>query len=206
MLKIAYKKSGFTLIEILIAMLLGSVLLAMVIGLYVTNVTAGAKALKYSRLRTDMQALVGIMSNDIRRASSGGTDFMVGIGKSKVIDTINSDTEKCIVYSYNYDDAEAVTSSHVMGFRYSVANQSVQFANGVDIQAVNCFDSGPYWQNLTDPNFFNVTDLSFVESIASSAQATIRSVDISVSGKLNENSEYNHQLATRVQVRNLEFN
>lgn len=202
----SHKTSGFTLIEILISLLLGSVLLTMVIGLYVTNVTAGAKALKFSRLRTDMQALVGIMSDDIRRAGSGGVDFMVGVGKSKVIDTINTSAERCIVYAYNYDDSETVSSYHFMGFRYSDTNQSVQFTNGVDIQAVNCFDSGPSWQNLTDPNFFQVTDLTFVESIASNAQATIRSVDISVTGELKANSEYTHQIQTRVQVRNLEFN
>jgi len=195
---------GFTLIEVLISLLLGSLLLTMVISLYVTNVSAGGKAIKFSRLRTDLQSLIGVMEEDIRRAGYGGSEFMVGVGKSKVVDTINSSTEKCIVYSYNFDGAATVTSSHFIGFRYSVDQQSVQFGRHVDIQAINCFSSGR-WENLTDPNFLKVTELSFVESITSNAQATMRTVDIHVAGELLTNSDYNHQVRTRVQVRNLEF-
>lgn len=196
---------GFTLIEVLISLFLGSLLLAMIIGLYVANVTAGAKAQKHSRLRTDMQALVGIISDDIRRASYGGSEFMVGADSNKVIDTINNSSEQCIVYAYNYNNADEANTQHIMGFRYSSSNHSVQFANGVDKQAERCFDSGPIWKNLTDPSAFKVTSLTFVESQASSAHATIRSVDIRVAGELIANSEYRHQVHTRVQVRNMEF-
>lgn len=197
-------KFGFTLIEILIAILLGSFLLTMVIGLYVTNITSSAKAFKFSRLRTDLQALIAVMEGDIRRAGYGGSDFMVGLGKSKVIDSINSDTERCIVYSYNHNGALAVSNNHMMGFRYSLDKKSVQFGRGIDIQANNCFSSGS-WINLSDPDFFKVTDLSFIESVVSSGQATIRSVDIHIKGELVANSEYTYQVQTRVQVRNLEF-
>ena len=48
------KKKGFSLVELMLSLLLGSVLLAMVIGLYVTGVSSGAKSLKYSRLHTDL--------------------------------------------------------------------------------------------------------------------------------------------------------
>ncbi|TEW53459.1 prepilin-type N-terminal cleavage/methylation domain-containing protein [Psychromonas sp. RZ22] len=198
------KKSGFTLIEILISLLLGSVLLAMVISLYVTNVTASAKALKFSRLRTDLQALVALMEEDIRRAGYGGNEYMVGAGKAKVIDSINSTTQKCIVYAYNYDQTDSATTSHFMAFRYSIKNKSVQFGKRVDIQASNCFSSGT-WVNLTYPEFVKVTELSFVESVVSNAQVTIRSVDIHVAAELVANSDYKHQLQTRIQVRNREF-
>lgn len=204
MLGLSHKKSGFTVIELLISLLLGSFLLAMVIGLYVNNVTASAKALKFSRLRTDLQTLIAVMEGDIRRAGYGGHDFMMGIAKSKVVDSINSSTEKCIVYSYNYDDALVAASKHRMAFRYSVKNASVQFGRGVDIQAVNCFSSGT-WVNLTDTNLLKITDLSFIESTTSNAQATIRSVDIQLAGELTVNSDYQHQIKTRIQVRNLEF-
>lgn len=204
MLRRNRKNRGFTLVEILVSLLLGAVLLAMVIGLYVTNVQAGAKAAKYSRLRTDLHALLALMEEDIRRAGYGGSEFMVGAGKSKVIDTIDTSDEKCIVYSYNFDDSTFDSSTHVMAFRYDKDDHTVQFGRGVDFQAANCYSSGT-WVNLTDPNFIKVTDLGFIEGETSSAAATIRSVEIDVSGELTSNSDYTYSTETQVKVRNIEF-
>jgi len=196
-------KNGFTLIELLIALLLGSLLLAMVIGLYVSNVSAGNKAVRLSRLRTDLQALVGIMENDIRRAGYGGVDFMVGSGQKKLVDSVNTNTQKCIVYAYNHNAASAVTSSHFMAFRYSPKTNSIQFGRAVDLLAVNCFKSGT-WVNLTDPKFLKVTDLSFIESTSISPHARLRSVEIKVSAELYE-QQSSYQLSTQVQIRNPEY-
>jgi prepilin-type N-terminal cleavage/methylation domain-containing protein len=198
------KRAGFTLIEMLISLLLGSFLLAMIIGLYVNNVSASVKALKFSRLRTDLQALSALIENDLRRAGYGGSDFMVGATKAKVVDVINNDTQQCIVYAYNYDDASLFTSSHVMAFRYSIINQSVQFGRKVDKQAINCFSSG-FWVNLSDPNFLKVTQLNFVETSASNDQLILRSVDITIAGELVGSPTFKHQIQTQIQIRNPEF-
>lgn len=205
MLKPPHLSSGFTLIEVLISLALGCLLLAMVIGLYVTNVGASNKGFTHSRLRTDVQALVSIMEDDIRRAGSGGRHFMVGSAKNKLIDSVSSGTQNCIIYSYNYNNAVTAMASHVMGFRYSPRAYSVQFGQGLDIEAANCYSSGR-WVNLTDPDFLKVTELSFVESIASNAQATMRSVEIKITAELITNRDYNHQVTTRIQVRNPELN
>lgn len=203
MLRISNKGMGFTLIELLISMLLGSLLLAMMISLYANSVSASANALQFSRLRTDLQSIAALIENDIRRAGFGGSDFMVGIDQDKVFDTINSETQKCIVYAYNYDTVEKISSSHFMGVRYSIEKKSIQFGRKVDTQAINCF-SGGYWVNLTDPNFLKITSLSFVESTAVIGQVTKRSVDITIEGELSANSDYKYKIKTRVQARNSE--
>jgi len=197
------RNTGFTLVEILISLLLGALLLAMVISLYVTNVSAGNKAMKLSRLRTDAQALMGVMEEDIRRASYGGNDFLVGLGRQKVIDSINSETEKCVIYSYNYDDAISADSRHIMGFRYSSLNKSIQFGRRVDPRATHCFQSGA-WVNLTDPSFIKVHRLEFTESSITDSFTTKRSLNINILIALASDSRYNHQLQTMIQVRNVE--
>jgi len=198
-------KAGFTFVEILICLLLGSLLLSMIIGFYITNVSGSTKTLQMSRLRTDLQALVGVIENDIRRAGYGGEQFMVGLDQSKMIDSINSSTQKCIVYSYNYNDATTPTTSHVMGFRYSINSKSIQFGRKVNRQASNCLTEG-YWVNLTDPDFLKITALSFIETSNTNpaSQITLRSIKINITGELVENSEYSYQIATQVQVRNRE--
>ncbi|ABM02533.1 putative type IV pilus assembly protein PilW [Psychromonas ingrahamii 37] len=198
------KNRGYSLIELMLALLLGSVLLSMVIGLYVTGVSSGAKSLKYSRLRTDLQSIMLIMETDIRRAGYGGSDFLVGSGDTKMVDTFTSDTLKCIVYSYNHDSATAITDTNRMGFKFLPAENEIKFGSGVDPLAAHC-DSTGYWEGLSDNNFITITDLTFTESVVSSASASIRSVEIHLSGELAADSDYKYAINTTVQVRNLEL-
>lgn len=198
------KKKGFSLVEIMLSLLLGSVLIAMVIGLYVTGVSSAAKSLKYSRLRTDLQSMMSIMETDIRRAGYGGDDYLVGSGGTKTVDSQNSGTSKCIVYSYNHNSAAIITDTNRMGFRFSAAKHEIQFGNAVDPLATNCYSEG-HWTALSDKNFIKITDLTFVESVASSAAASIRSVAIHLSAELVADSSYKHAINTRVQVRNFEI-
>jgi len=196
-------KGGFTLVEILIALLLGSLLLSMVVGLYISNVSAGYKALQFSQLRTDLQGLVALMENDIRRASYGGEGFMVGSNSNKVVDTYYSETKACIVYAYNYDHSLAISSSHYMGFRYSQDQMNLQFGRRVNKQASQCFNSG-LWYNLSDPKFLKITSLYFNESVSVNSFARFRSVDISISAELASDDDYRYQMTTRVKARNPE--
>ena len=190
---------------LLIALLLGSVLLAMVISLYVTSVSTSAKSLKYSRLRADLQSIMSLMETDIRRAGHGGSAFMVGSGASKTVDSINTTDKDCIVYYYDHDSTDTITSSNKMGFRLDHSNNIIQFGTGVDPLAVNCYDSGT-WTALSVRKFIKITSLGFTESEVSSASATMRSVQIDITGELAADSSAQHSISTKVQVRNLEFN
>jgi prepilin-type N-terminal cleavage/methylation domain-containing protein len=193
------KFKGFSLVELLIALLLGSVLITMVISLYVSSVSVGAKNLKYSRLRADLQSIALFMEMDIRRAGYGGSEFMVASGASKTIDIANN---HCIVYSYKHS---STSNENKMGFRLSPSKDAIQFGTGVDPLAINCYSSG-YWQAISDNEFIKITQLDFMESEVSSALTTMRSVQIDIKGELLTESEIEYSIRTRVQVRNLEFN
>ena len=147
---------------------------------------------------------MAIMETDIRRAGYGGSDFLVGSGGIKTVDSLNSGTSRCIVYSYNHNAAATITDSNRMGFRLAADKHEVQFGSGVDPIAINCYSQG-YWTALSGKNFIKITDLVFAESVVSSATATLRSVEIVLSGELLSDSHYKHTINTTVQVRNIEF-
>ncbi|MCG6200383.1 PilW family protein [Psychromonas antarctica] len=194
-------KKGFSLIEMLISLLLGSVLLAMVIGLYVTGVSSGAKSLKYSRLRTDLQSMMSMMETDIRRAGYGGNAFLVGSGASKTVDSINH----CIIYYYNHDSVLSITDANKMAFRFVPAKNEIQFGTGVGPLASDCYSPGNgSWTALSDKNFIKITALNFTENAVSSASATMRSVQIILAGELVSDNRYSHVIKTKVSVRNIE--
>lgn len=196
-------QAGFTLVEILICLLLGALLLAMVIGLYVANVGTTNKSLIHSRLRTDLQALIGIIENDLRRAGYGGEAFMVGENSNKVFESVSSLNKPCVVYAYNFDQADSVAAEHFMAFRYAADKQSIQFGRKVDKEVSNCFSSG-YWVNLTDPNYLKVTKLSLVESDVTNTAMTLRRLTVDIQVEWIQDPEYNHQISTLIQVRNPE--
>ena len=199
-------KSGFSLVELLISLLLGSLLLAMIISLYVFSVSAGAKNLKYSRLRTDLQSVMTVIEDDIRRAGYGGSDYMVGSEAKKTVDTLHSGSENCIVYYYNEDQSASLNHSNKMAFRFDSADDKIQFGRGVGPVAADCYVSGNgHWEAMTDSKFIKITQLSFLESVVSNASATMRSVLIELSGELASDSQYKHSIKTKVQVRNLEY-
>lgn len=203
---------GFSLVELLIALLLGSVLLAMVIGLYVTSVSTGAKSLKYSRLRTDLQSIIAMIETDIRRAGYGGNGYLVGAGADKTIDindvdiTVGSNIVKansCIIYYYNHNNTSDVESENKMAFRLN--SGAIEFDSGAEKVANSaCATSG--WTDISDNQFVTITNFTLTENVVSSASATIRSVKIELAGELVSDSSYTHSITTRIQVRNLEFN
>ena len=198
-----WTRGGFSLVELLVVLLLSSLLLAMVISLYVTGVSTGSKSLHYSRLRTDLQSLMVMLETDIRRAgySGGEGSYLVGVNGNKSID-INS-SKDCIVYYYNHNNSETVESSNKMAF--SLKGGAIKFKSGVDPIANNVCAQVNGWTNISDLNFVKINTLFFSETVTSSASATLRNVEIELTGELVSDSDYQHSVASRVQIRNIEL-
>ena len=196
------RHKGFSLAELLLALLLGMVLLAMVIGLYVSTVANGSKSLKYSRLRTDLQSIMAYIETDIRRAGYGGKDFLVASGGTQTVDALTN----CVIYAYDHDLTDTFDSSKRMGFRFNSGENEIQFGRKVNPLASKCFDEGD-WEAISDNQFIKITALKFSVSSASNTAETVtmRSVEIDLAGELAADSRYKHAINTKVQVRNLEF-
>lgn len=192
---------GFSLVELLISLMLGSLLLAMVIGLYVTGVSRGAESLKYSRLQTDLLSIIAMLETDIRRAGYGGSDYLVGIGANKTVD-INSD-KNCIVFYYNHDKSQTLKQNNKMAF--SLKENIIKFKSGVDQIAETVCAETSGWRAISDVQFISITNLTLTEKVTSNASVTMRSVKIALTGELTSDSKYNHSISTLVQVRNIEF-
>lgn len=194
-------KSGFSLVELLIALLLGSVLLAMVVSLYVTSLSMGSKSLKYSRLRSDLQSIIAVLEVDIRRAAYGGEAYLVGFNGNKSID-INS-SHNCIVYYYNHNNTSTIESSNQMAFSFKEG--AIKFKSGVGQVADTVCTVTAGWSTISDVKFVTITSFILTENILSSASTTMRSVKIQLSAELVSDDNYTYSIATQVKVRNIEF-
>jgi prepilin-type N-terminal cleavage/methylation domain-containing protein len=69
-MKSRIKLGGFTLIELMVAILIGSMVLAAIISLFVTMIKADNDNLKAIRLNQELRAAMSLITRDIRRAGA----------------------------------------------------------------------------------------------------------------------------------------
>jgi type IV pilus assembly protein PilW len=229
--KLPFRQKGFTLIELMIALLIGFLVVAAVLTIYITTIRGSSNTMKMTRLNQDMSVAMLIMSNDIRRAGYWGgaitgadltlnpfnhvevRDVGAAALQNPVVGTPVSGN--CITYSYdanawpdaayNIADSNAPDAGEYFGFRLS--NGAIQIkTQGTTSQAVACNDGA--WVNLTDPDEITITNLQF--TLAAEYQATnaagntvtARSVNISLSGQSESDSTIRADMSDIVKIRN----
>jgi prepilin peptidase dependent protein B len=221
------KQNGFTLIELMIAMLIGLIVVGATITIYIITIKGSSDTLKSARLNQDLSVAMLVMTNDVRRAGYWGgaitganlttnpfTDLMV----RDVNATAGADTGNCITYSYDADawavtvppydplvDSTAPSANEYYGFR--LVNGAIQIkTSGTTSLAPACGDG--VWVNLTDPDQFTVISLTFdltddiTASNSSNNIVTARQIAIDIRGWVNSDHLISAHLNEFVKIRN----
>ncbi|MCK5121555.1 MAG: prepilin-type N-terminal cleavage/methylation domain-containing protein [Methylococcales bacterium] len=111
------KHTGFTLIELMISLVLGIMIVGTVLTIYISTIKSGSETINAVRLNHDLEAVVGLMTNDIRRAgywggATQGSDatnnpFVAATTDLQVMDYTDADgtvyVGGCLLYSYDAD-------------------------------------------------------------------------------------------------------
>ena len=220
MLKNQNTQSGFSLIQVLVSMLVGLFILAGMISMYVSTVTASNDMLRMERFNYQMQQALDFMVRDIRRAGYWGnavsmldTGLNINPFMSAGTDISYSAGNNCILFAYDIDKSGALPGEGTLpddkryGFR--LMGQAVQAR--VTTGAFSCSAAAGDWEVLTNPSEVTITDLTFtpVYNIvdvdgtgAGTATMTIREVLISISGTSATDATVNKTLTESVKVRN----
>lgn len=163
-------QSGVSLIELMIGILVGMVVVAAVIAIYVSTLRGGNNTLRTARLNQELRATMDIMVREIRRAGFNGWNTAGTI----VLSTNNNFAKRepgglqtdlrvqnngsCILLTYDLSNWGTVDPSEYTGFR--LTNGAVQMRrSGATTDSANCTDGT--WEPLTDPNVVTITALNF---------------------------------------------
>ena len=214
---------GFTLIELMIAILIGALVIGATITIYVTTIRGSSNTLKLTRLNQDLGVTMLIMTNDIRRAGYWG-GAIVGanltlnpfsdVAVRDIGDVTSGDptvapvTGNCITYAYDADayddpaydpDVDSATPDADEYFGFRLNNGAVQIkTSGTSSTDAQCGDG--VWVNLTDPDEINVTELTFTLSADNSATNSsgntviARQVSVRIEAQLVSDADINTQL------------
>ncbi len=206
---------GFTLVELLIALTISSILFIGLISLFIANLTHHNAVSSTNRLNQQLQGALDLMSSEIRRASywsNSSNDIGLDQNNNPYMtsgtDIAINGSANCILFTYDHDKNGSLptlgagTDDERYGFRLNA--QAIQTRPlGA---AYSCTSSD--WENITDSNYIHVTALSFTlteETVAvgpGTRAIVVRSVDISVTGSLANNSSVTKTLTQHVRVRN----
>jgi prepilin peptidase dependent protein B len=214
------KTSGFTLTELMIAIALNLLVLIALVSIFVTNLQHYRSVLNTNRLQQELQTAMNIMSNDIRRAGYwanarndlrtdqnnnpfmvSGTDVSVGTGNTCILLTYDRDNNGTLPsVSSSYDDER---------YGYRLNSQTLQTRPWG--ASFSCTAAASAWENVTDPNVILITGLTFtlntqtISTGPGTAAIILRSVDITLSGRLTSDATVTKTLTEHIRIRNDKF-
>ncbi|MGL5814384.1 MAG: PilW family protein [Aeromonas sp.] len=208
------KHAGFSLVELMVAMVAGLLLVAAVTTLFATILRANSTAMKVSRLNQEMQAITDMMARDIERAgydasAATATRLVSGAAPSPFYFDASSDLldetatgskiYRCIRIRYD-DNANGVLNNSASSgletrlYSYSTASKGVKLAT--DASAV-C-DSGSL---ISTDNTIEITQLTY-SLLASSQVSGARAIQLNISGQYKDNTALTLNLQRDIKLRN----
>ena len=92
---------GFTLVELMIAMVLGLIVIGAVLALSLSMIRANSDTISATRLTQELRATSASIASELNRAGSSGNPFDVTASNALGAVTV-ANSAKCISYSYNH--------------------------------------------------------------------------------------------------------
>jgi len=145
------KQTGLTLIEMMIALVLGLFVTAIIITVFSTNVRSSTESVKMIRLNQELRGVMTMMTDELKRAGYSAdptnADFMQDFSLSS----------GCIRYSYDEDASETQEADEKFGFK--LESNTIKWAK--DYTSTDCSVSSTTPVDLTDTNLAFITTLNF---------------------------------------------
>ncbi len=177
------KQTGFTLIEIMIALVLGLIVLSATIGIYVSTVKGSTDTINSARLNHDLESVMSLMVNDLRRAgywggAIAGADSAANPFVSETTNVTNIQlrnlaapttalaagaTGNCILYTYDADGDGVVDANEYYGFRLNGSTINMRLT-GTTAAPASC-TNGDWEENIAGDQI-TITALTFSTSTA----------------------------------------
>jgi len=213
---------GFSLISLLVALAIGSVVLSAAGAVFASNMSSATNAVRLTRLNQELRILTGLVAADVRRAGyRGGDPALVDMRTNNFNQTVNDITvgnksgepnNSCVYFSYDIDRDAVVDADEVVGYRLRAGKAELLVTVA---SPVSC-NSGS-WEAITSNSLvLSQLNFSLVESCVNASTITspptvcnssddkllIRSLVMNVAGRSEGNAELIQSLSRQIRLRN----
>ena len=220
MLKKYRTQIGFTLTELMIAVSLNTLIFGALIAIFLANLNHYKRTINATRLNQQLQSSLDLMTSEIRRAGfwanarndigthANNNPFMTGGADVSI-----NNTNTCILFSYdrNKDSTLPTINSGNDDERYGFRLIGQSFQSRPTGASFDCNTSASDWENLVDTNIIEITNLTFtptnytITTGPGTRGILMRSIDISITGRLKNNPSITKTLTQHVRIRNDKF-
>lgn len=209
MLVLSIKQYGNSLVELMISMTLGLASITAMASLVGHGIGLNASLLATSRLEEEINAVVAVISHDLRRAGYYAlTNDMVKTPStspnpfdgSLVVAAYSSElADSCINFAYDRNKNGLLdTSPRNEKYGFRLRDRAVE----IRLKGADCDQSG--WHDLTDPKVVQVTTLKFTVEQTTVQQVTQTRVNIMLQARLKKYPEISRNINTSVLIENYE--
>jgi len=169
------QQQGLTLIEMMIAMVIGIIISGAVITVFISNIKSSTDNMKMARLNQELRGVMTFISDEIKRAgySSDSTN-------SAFNDEFNfAAGSNCLRYSYDENGDGTLDADERFGFQLNT--NILRWSNNVT--TTDCSDGT--WQNITDTGIATITAFTITEAPIGAGTININHLNVSLTGQIN---------------------
>ena len=162
------RAAGFTLIELMVALVLGLVVIGGVMGVFMSTYQANAQNIKAVRLNEEMRAVMSMMTRDIRRAgvrtlawqpSLLGTPNPFSTATAWAVSNMSgAAANSCVRLAYSISNDVGTDAANRFGYRLNPTTGAIETYNHT---ASDWHCGGANWQAVTDANIAWIRSLVF---------------------------------------------
>jgi prepilin peptidase dependent protein B len=209
MLASPIKQYGNSLVELMISMTLGLASITAMASLVGHGIALNSSLLAKSRLDEEMNAVVAVLSHDLKRAGYNAhtnqmvktpTTFLNPFDNSLSIAAFTSEAaNSCINFAYDRNKngvLDIAPSNENYGFR--LKDRAIE----IRLDGAACDESG--WHDLTDPKVVQVTNLEFTFEHTTVQHITQTRVNIELQARLKKHPDILRSINANILIENYE--
>jgi len=178
-MKFFRKQSGLTLIELMIAMILGLFVAGSIITIFISNVKSTSENMKMLHLNQELRVVMGFISDEIKKAGYSASSNPNYMDAFTLSDEDGDGLNDCIIYAYdeNADGSGYDLNIDRVGFKWD--GDTILWGKPV----TSCDDSDGTWTALTDSTVADVTAFTLIGSDITAGTVLVKQLDITLTAE-----------------------
>ncbi|OUR82091.1 type IV pilin [Cycloclasticus sp. 46_120_T64] len=148
------QQKGLTLVEMMIAMVLGLFVTAVIISVFSTNVRTNVENMKMIRLNQELRGAMTFMVDELKR-----TGYSADSTEISFMASFERPNSSCILYSYDLNGNGDRDSNEHFGFRLDTTAKQIKWASNASAASSTTCNS--FGESITDVNMAEITTLEF---------------------------------------------
>ena len=176
----AARQAGFSLVELMVALVLGLIVTGAVLALVVSIIHANRQTLQATRLNQELRATLAVIANDLRRARAVDDPLSIAVAAGgNPYRVVSTATAGCVVYAY-----EGAMNGPWHVIRLDAGRVVLQ---GTAAKPANCTPAGT--PEVLGSNQVEVTQLTFTPTTTVADEELVRSITVTIAGRLIDDDQ-----------------